>query len=257
MANVVILDMKLAPTAAVILNRPERRNAVTLEMWSELSRLVKVLSQDPDVRAVILKGTGDHFCSGADLREVSPSGQGPDAEYRRDVEACLEDLAVLPKPTIAAIRGFCLGGGFALALACDFRLAEPSSRFGIPAARLGVVYGVEDSRNLMTLVGFARAKEILFTGRHIEAMEAATFGFVDLVEDSVDDAAASLARKLAKNAPLSISGSKLILNAVACGEAAARAKDLHAAVERAMESEDYREGVQAFREKRQPRFVGR
>ncbi len=255
--NEVILDMKLAPAATVIINRPERRNAVTHEMWQELSRLVGTLGQDPGVRAVVVTGAGDHFCSGADLGHGGPSGTGPDVQYRRDVEACLEGITALPKPTVAAIRGFCLGGGFTLALACDFRLADPSSRFGIPAARLGVVYGVEDSRNLMTLVGFARAKEVLFTGRQFGAIEAARFGFVDLVEGPLEDAVASLAETLAENAPLSIAGSKRILNALARGEAAAHAKDLHATVERAMASADYREGVQAFRAKRRPRFVGR
>ena len=253
----LFLDMSLAPTATIILNRPERRNAVTDEMWRELSRLVAALGKDPDVRTVIIKGAGDHFCSGADLAHGGKGGTGPDAQFRHDVEACLEDLATLPKPTIAAIRGFCLGGGFTLALACDFRLAEPSSRFGVPAARLGVVYCVEDSRSLMSLVGLARAKEILFTGRQFDAAEMARAGFVDLVEGGVDAAAAALARTLADNAPLSIAGSKLILNALARGEAVVRAKELNAAVGNAMESEDYREGVRAFREKRRPRFVGR
>jgi enoyl-CoA hydratase/carnithine racemase len=142
-------------------------------------------------------------------------------------------------------------------MACDFRLADRTARFGIPAARLGIVYGVPDSRNLLSLVGLANAKRILFTAQRFDAVEAARIGFVDeVVEAALEEATGAFAATLAENAPLSIAGAKLILTALANGEVEARRAAVAAALERSNESQDYREGVQAFLEKRKPRFTG-
>jgi enoyl-CoA hydratase/carnithine racemase len=245
--------------ARVVLDRPARRNAVTAAMWGELARIFAELRATDEARVIVLTGAGDHFCAGADISEFGEARTGTAAAhaYERDVDACAAAIASSPKPTIAAIRGFCLGGGCGLAMACDFRLADRTARFGIPAARLGIVYGVPDSRNLITLVGLANAKRILFTAQRFDAVEAARIGFVDEVVDAaLEEATRAFAATLAENAPLSIAGAKLILTALANGEVGERSAEIEAAVERSNESQDYREGVQAFLEKRKPRFTG-
>jgi enoyl-CoA hydratase/carnithine racemase len=245
--------------AWVVLDRPARRNAVTASMWRTLGALFTELGAADDVRAIVLTGSGEHFCAGADIAEFGEVRAGATAAeaYEHDVDACAAAIAASPRPTIAAVRGFCLGGGCGLALACDFRLADRTARFGIPAARLGIVYGVPDSRNLLSLVGLANAKHILFTAQRFDAVEAARIGFVDeVVEAALEEATGAFAATLAENAPLSIAGAKLILTALANGEVEARRAAVAAALERSNESQDYREGVQAFLEKRKPRFTG-
>jgi enoyl-CoA hydratase/carnithine racemase len=253
----IIVTTDSAGVARVVLDRPARRNAVTAAMWGELARIFAELSATDEARVIVLSGTGDHFCAGADISEFGEVRAGTAAAhaYERDVDACTAAIASSPKPTIAAVRGFCLGGG--LAMACDFRLADRTARFGIPAARLGIVYGVPDSRNLLTLVGLANAKRILFTGQRFDAVEAARIGFVDEVVDvTLEEATGGFAAILAENAPLSIAGAKLILTALANGEVGERRAEIEGAIERSNESQDYREGVQAFLEKRTPRFTG-
>jgi enoyl-CoA hydratase/carnithine racemase len=232
---------------------------MTLAMWRELGECVAGLGRSDDVRVIVLTGRGEHFCAGADIGEFEDArATVADAhDYERAVDACTETVSVVPKPTIAAIKGFCLGGGCGLAMACDFRIAHTSAHLGIPAARLGIVYGVQDTRNLLALVGLARAKEVLFTARRFDAAEAARIGLVDeVVEGSLDDATRAFAAGLVENAPLSIAGAKLILTALVRGEARERHRDIAAALERSITSGDYREGVRAFVEKRRPAFRG-
>jgi enoyl-CoA hydratase/carnithine racemase len=160
------------------------------------------------------------------------------------------------KPMIAAVRGFCIGGGSGLAMACDFRFAEPGAQFGIPAARLSIVYGMRETQNLLALVGLANAKRILFSAERFGAEEAMRIGFIDRIASDPLQAAKEFAGVMAKNAPLSITGAKAILTGLAMGEGALDPEHARAIVERAFESDDYREGQRAFLEKRLPVFKG-
>jgi enoyl-CoA hydratase/carnithine racemase len=253
------VNVDTAGVATVTLNRPKRRNAVTLAMWRQLGEAFLDLAERADTRVVVLTGAGGHFCAGADISEFgavrSTVEQGH--AYEQAVDGCTGALMQLRKPTIAAISGYAVGGGCGLALACDFRVADATAQLGIPAARLGIVYGPVDCRNLLSLVGLSRAKEVLFAARRYDAASALRIGLVDHVVDDLAAGVRALAEELAGNAPLAIAGAKLVLETLARGETERRIGEIHAAVERALESEDYREGVRAFGEKRRPRFTGR
>jgi enoyl-CoA hydratase/carnithine racemase len=216
-------------------------------------------AEDDEVRGVILTGAGEHFCAGADisefarLRDTIEQGHA----YDKAVDDCCDAIAALAKPTIAAVRGFCIGGGSGLAMACDFRFAEPGATFGIPAARLSIVYGMRETQNLLALVGLANAKRILFSAERFGTEEAMRIGFIDRVAADPVVAAKDFAAVMARNAPLSIIGAKAILTGLAMGEGALDPEHARAVVERAFESEDYREGQRAFLEKRLPVFKGR
>jgi enoyl-CoA hydratase/carnithine racemase len=246
--------------AVVTLHRPAKRNAVTLDMWRRLPTAFAVLQARPAVKVVVLTGAGGHFSAGADIGEFDATrgDVASGTSYDDAVEAACRALRDLAKPTIAAIDGVCFGGGCALAMSCDFRIAGQDASFAIPAARLGIVYSVSDCRNLVVLVGLARAKKILFTGERFSAAEAFAMGFVDerLETAATLSAARTLAVKMTANAPLALKGLKLTLNAIAEGATAERAPDIRRAVREAMESSDVREGRLAFLERRPPRFTG-
>jgi enoyl-CoA hydratase/carnithine racemase len=262
MKRVSDLLVRIGPdsVAVVTLNRPARRNAVSLAMWHDLRRIFCELSEDPDLRLVILTGAGGHFCAGADISEFS-AVRGDSAAgraYEEAVEGCYEALSGLGKPTIAAVSGSCVGGGCALAMACDFRIADDTARFGIPAARLGVIYSVRECRMLLALVGLAAAKRVLFDGEIAGIEEAMRLGLVDgMAGGDVVQAAVDFAGPMRANAPLSIAGAKLILNALARDDVEAKTEAIEALMQRALESEDYKEGARAFMEKRRPTFTGR
>lgn len=247
-------------TAVVSLNRPERRNAVNFAQWRKLGDLFAELGADRGVRAVILTGAGGHFCAGADISEFKTvrADAAMGAAYDESVRHGTQSLIDLPKPTIAAIAGYCIGGGVALALACDFRVAVGGARFGIPAARLGIVYSQLECESLIATVGVTAAKRILFGAAQIDTAEAARIGLIDrLAEGDPVEAARDFAKPMAQNAPLSIAGMKTVVNALAAGKTKERHGAIEAAIETALNSEDYREGVRAFGEKRPPRFTGR
>lgn len=244
--------------ATITLARPEKRNAMTLDMWRDLARLAERLDGRDDVRAVVLTGSHDSFCAGADIAEFDELRHDTAQVLAYDAiyEAGCRALETLGKPVIAAINGYCMGGGCNLALACDIRLAVPHATFAIPAARLSVVYGAAGTRRLLNLVGPGRARRMLFTGARIGAPDALSAGLIDEVHDNVHEAARQCAVTMTAVAPLSIRGAKAILAELEtvsenhCGRVA------EAAIRRAANSADYVEARMAFREKRAPRFCG-
>ena len=254
-------DLKLARDAAGVLRvrlaRPARRNAIPLALWRELAGRFEAVARDRDVRAVVLGGEGEHFSAGADIAEfhAERADAAAGARYSAAVEACVNALMDLPQPSIAAISGYCLGGGCSLAMACDFRVAARDAVFGIPAARLGIVYGVTDTRNLVSLVGPARARRMLFGAMRVPARVALDWGLVDeLAGDDPLAAAEALAAGFRDSAPLSIAGAKQVLARVSGRPVSDDA--LTALQQTALQSDDYREGVSAFLERRPARFSG-
>ena len=245
--------------ATVVINRPERRNAMKLQMWHTLHELYQEFAADDGVRAVILTGAGEHFCAGADITEFATTRHTSEAghAYDRIVDECSDAIMHLPKPTIAAISGFCIGGGSGLALANDFRFAAPSAVFAITAARLSIVYGIRETQNLLAAVGLANAKKILYSAERFDPAEAFRIGFIDRIAEDPVASAHGFAADLAKNAPLSISGAKYILQGLALGTGVLDFDKTREMAERSLTSEDYREGQRAFAEKRAPVFKGR
>jgi enoyl-CoA hydratase/carnithine racemase len=245
--------------AVVTFNRPERRNAFTLEMWRDVPRICAALDADAGVRGIVFTGAAGNFSAGADILEFEVVRKTTaDAHvYEEAVDACCDAIAVISKPTIAAIGGFCMGGGCHVAVSCDFRFAGPEAAFGIPAAKLSIVYGIRATQKLLALVGMANAKRILYAGDRIAAAEAQSLGLVDRIVSTPLAAATEFARALAENAPLSIAGSKTLINGLAMGLGSLDPAEARRVMDRAAASDDYAEGRRAFAEKRRPNFKGR
>jgi enoyl-CoA hydratase len=245
----------------VTFNQPEKRNAMSVEMWQGLEAILDRFAADPAVRVLVLTGAGDKaFVSGADISQFEKNRANADAqvEYDRLTSAGRRKLGAFPKPVIARIRGYCLGGGLGIAMQADLRVAAADSQFGIPAARLGIAYGFEMVRTLVSLVGPAHARMILYTGGRIDAAEAVRVGLVNRVvaPEMLEREVAVLASQLAENAPLSLAASKLAVTAALQDPADRDVAGLRHASQACFDSADYREGRTAFMEKRQPQFVG-
>jgi enoyl-CoA hydratase/carnithine racemase len=238
------------------LSNPAKRNALTSGMWDIIIAHLQDLAR-ADCRAIVIAGDGDHFCSGADVSDLGASKNG-----KSNTELTAEGLELLRRisvPTIAAIRGTCLGGGLALALACDFQIADDTARLGIPAARLGMVFSVRQTRILIAQVGAMNAKKLLLSGQPVTAADAHAMGLVsEVCDSSVEERALALARTLTGNAPLAIAGSKkIILDAVDAIVERPVDPALEDAVQAAKNSHDHAEAKRAFAEKRKPVFSGR
>jgi len=245
----------------ITLNNPERHNAISLEMWQGLGDALEAFQQDAGIRVVVLKGAGERaFASGADISEFDAQRANAAQRQRYGEIAARGNrwLAQFDKPLLAMIRGYCLGGGLAVALHADVRFATPQSRFAIPAARLGLGYEYPGVATLARLVGPSHARDILFSARQLEAAEALRIGLVNcLVEDALlEGHVTDYARNIAANAPLTIRAAKAAVNLFE-GDSNCTASEVAALVDACFDSEDYKEGRRAFAAKRKPRFEGR
>ena len=257
---------KMLATAAggvgtITFNQPEKRNAMSVEMWDGLVSILQAWEHDDAVRVVVLTGAGDKaFVSGADISQFAKTRSNAEAQREYDAVTSVgrRTLTQFPKPVIARIRGFCLGGGLGIAMGADIRIASDDAAFGIPAAKLGIAYGFDMVSRLVSLTGHAHARTLLFTGERIGAAEAVRIGLVNQVVpvDALDATVDAMARGIAGNAPLSVLGMKRIL-AETLRDPADRDMDAVATtVNTCFDSADYTEGRTAFMEKRRPVFTG-
>jgi enoyl-CoA hydratase/carnithine racemase len=244
----------------LVFDHPERHNAISIEMWRQIPGAAAELDSDRAVRVVLLRGMGDAaFVAGADISEFERARSGDNiATYDRDNQRAYAAIEAIGKPVISMIHGYCVGGGVGIALASDLRYAADDAKLGVPPARLGLGYGIAGIAKLAQLVGPAFAKEILFSGKRFPAPAALQMGLLNAVFPKADLEAevTALAESIAANAPLTLRSVKLALRELQKPEAE---RDFHAAqraVDACYESEDYREGIAAFLEKRAPRFTG-
>lgn len=256
----ILFDVAADGVATVTINRPEKRNVISHAMWHRFRELCDEIAADDRIQVVVFAGTGDHFCAGADITEFETVRKDAASAERfdADIDAAESAIMNLPKPTLAAISGYCIGGGTGLALCCDIRLGHIGSRFSIPAAKLSVLYGLRDCQALVNAVGLANAKRIMFTADLVDAPEAYDMGLLQkLVDGDVKAETHAMAARIAANAPLSLSGSKTVLNAIARNEGAQRAQEFREMQRLTHTSADHMEAARAFREKRKPVFTGK
>ncbi len=254
-----------ADIATLTIANPSRMNALTAAMWAALPALVADAVADPAVRVIILRGAGERaFSAGADISEFETARAGGEVHaYDALNHAAFEALTGCPKPTIAMIHGYCMGGGLGLALGCDLRIADTAAQFALPPAKLGLGYNPRWITPILRAISPVDAKLMLFTGRRFPADKAQTMGLVTEVVASSELSAAvlALARDIASNAPLTIRGAKAAIDAYSAPYLAPgvapdiAALDAHIAA--CFASADYAEGRRAFLEKRKPQFTGR
>jgi enoyl-CoA hydratase/carnithine racemase len=256
-----MIARKEGRTGFMIFNNPERHNAVSLDMWERAGEILAEFAKDDQVRVLVVTGAGTKaFISGADISrfESERSNEQAIARYNVTVERTYAAMEEFPKPSIAMIRGFCMGGGLGFALGCDMRIASDDARFALPAAKLGLGYGFGGIKRFVDTVGPSFTKEIFFTARHFDAAEALAMGLVNrvLAGPQLEPYVRDYANTIATNAPLTIAATKFIVGEVLKD---ADARDLargEALVQKCFTSSDYQEGRKAFMEKRKPEFTG-
>ena len=246
----------------MLFNNPARHNALSLEMWEGIGDILEHFADNEDVRVVIMRGAGGKaFVSGADISEFDKERANAEQRESYGITAgrATQWLAKIEKPLIGLIEGYCIGGGLATALSADVRFATPDSRFGIPAAKLGLGSEYEGLAKLARLVGPSRARDIMFSARFMPAREALDMGLINFIEerDDIEGACVSYAKTIAENAPLTVKAAKAAINAWERGSRKEETKAVRAMVDACFDSEDYREGRKAFAAKRKPEFKNR
>jgi enoyl-CoA hydratase len=258
-----LLLQKDGPIGWITFNQPEKRNAVSQEMWQAMPEYVADLAADPAIRVVILRGAGETaFVAGADISQFKDRRRNAadEEEYRRISGAGSDSLARLGKPLVAMIHGFCIGGGVSIAITCDLRIAADDARFGIPAARLGLGYHYKGMEKLMSLIGPSYTKELFFTARtDFSAQDALRMGLVNQVVPKADleRFTRDYALTMSRNAPLTQRSAKASVEQLLKPEAQRDYALLDKLIKDCFDSQDYQEGVKAFSEKRRPQFQGR
>jgi enoyl-CoA hydratase/carnithine racemase len=256
-----MLARKEGGVGILTFNNPERHNAVSLEMWEATKSILDGFAADDDIRVVVLTGAGGKaFVSGADISKFASERATLEASraYNVKSDAAYSSVADFPKPTIAMIKGYCIGGGVGLAVCCDLRICSDNSRFAVPAAKLGLGYGYSGLKRLVDIVGASFAKEIFYTARQFDAQEAQTMGLVNRVVPGgeLEAYVKSITDMICANAPLTIKAVKFTVGEMLMDESKrnlARSVEL---VEQCFASRDYTEGRTAFMEKRKPVFTG-
>jgi enoyl-CoA hydratase/carnithine racemase len=243
-------------------NNPLRRNAVSVDMWQAIPEVLAEFEADPDIRVIVFTGAGDKaFVSGADISQFAEqrADRAANEVYSAQSAAANRAMVRLSKPSIAMIRGYCIGGGMAVALTCDMRICSEDARFAIPAARLGLGYGFDGIKTLADLVGPSFAKEIMFTARQFDAHEALRIGLVNKVTGSGDLEATvrDYAAMIGQNAPLTVKASKMAVREAMKDPDRRQLDEVNKAIDACFQSQDYAEGRTAFMEKRSPVFQGK
>lgn len=246
-------------TGWLVLNRPERRNALNACMWAAIPPLIRSLNEHPDVRVIVMRGAGkEAFAAGADISEFAATRNDSAAavQYERLNGEAFAAIRASARPVVAMVQGFCIGGGLALALAADLRIADGSALFSLPPARLGLAYPLDGLSDLVSAVGAPAAKEMIFTARKLTAEDAFRIGLIDRLATDIDAEARALAAEIAAGAPLTITHAKKAIDFLARRPGHEDDAEVAWLAARCFDSEDYTEGRTAFMEKRKPVFRG-
>ncbi len=246
-------------TGWLVLNRPERRNALNAAMWAAIPPLMASLAEHPDVRVIVIRGaTAEAFAAGADISEFSETRNDSSAaaEYERLNGEAFAAIRGAARPVIAMVQGFCIGGGLALALAADLRISDASGLFALPPARLGLAYPLDGLRDLVAAVGAATAKQMIFTARRLTAEDARAVGLIDRLATDIEAETAALCAEIAAGAPLTITHAKRAIDLIAARPGHGSEDVVRGLAARCFNSADYAEGRAAFAEKRKPVFRG-
>jgi enoyl-CoA hydratase len=245
--------------ASLIINRPEKRNAFSLAMFEKLAVLIEEIENDPNIKVLIVRGVDDTaFAAGADISEFLDNRFSVEKAktYNDKALKAIGALQRFSKPSIAVIQAFAVGGGLEIANACDFRFASENSRVGITASRIGIVYNLASTKRLLDIVGQAKTKELLYTGKLLSANEAKSIGLIDYVYSSevVLKEAQAFATQISERSSVATSGMKKVIQAILDG-ATEEDEDLSQLILDSFYSDDYKEGIHAFLEKRKPQFT--